>query len=353
MGSALWPSRRRGRNAQSVAPGREAVIQHGGISGMKQPTPAAATLLHDRNTTLHTLRTADALLLWTPRMVDVALTKFPGVSDIADLADSAAFHAACEEGNRIFSYSVASWAPPFARTSLADGKLAQLYVERQVRAALSDLRLNPQSVRHILPDAAGMVRSFWASLAPGYRAGIVVGDKLVSWGWEAYLARRLTPMVAGAIGRGLNWAWSAQPMDDERDDFDTTQPEDRWEGHLRHALVRALDQIITDGILRDAYFALAYSEEAMGEVAASLGVNYHYLHTRLMVPLCQRIAKAADRPMQGHVRICLELRAALAEVLPMTVFTDRYAASLPLPPKIETLPQQNPVSDSNSPTDCQ
>lgn len=130
-------------------------------------------------------------------------------------------------------------------------------------------------------------------------------------------------------------------MDDERDDFDTTQ-------HLRHALVRALDDLLTDDILRDAYFDLAYSDHPMGQVAASLRVTYHYLHTRLLAPLCRRIAKAADRPMQGHVRICVELRAALAELLPMTDFSDRCAASLPLPREIETLPQQNPDFGSNS-----
>ena len=320
---------------------------------MKQPTPAAATLLHARSITLHTLRAANALLLWTPRMVDVALTRFAGVSDIADLADSAAFHAACEEGNRIFSYPVASWSPPLARLALSDGRLAQLYVERQVRAALSDLRVSPQSVRQFIPDAEGMVRSFWASLAPGYRAGIVVGDELISWGWEAYLARRLTPMVAACIGRGLNWAWSTRTMDDEREKIDTAQPEDRWEGHLRHELVKALDDLLTDDLLRDAYYDLAYSEQPMGQVSTSLGVTYHYLHTRLLAPLCRRIARAADRQMQGHVRICFELRAALAEVLPINAFTDRYPAHLTLPPEITTLPDQKSDSDLKSQNNCQ
>lgn len=66
--------------------------------------------------------------------------------------------------------------------------------------------MTTQSVRQFLPDAEGMVRSFWASLAPDYRAGIVVANELECWDSEAYRSRRLTPMVAGAIGRALNWA---------------------------------------------------------------------------------------------------------------------------------------------------
>ena len=127
---------------------------------MQKHTLAAATLLHARTTTFNTLRAANAHLLWTPRMVDVAVTRYPGVSDIADIADSTDFHRACAEANKIFGYPIASWAPPLARTALRDGKLAQLYVERQIRAALDHLRVNPQGVRQFLPDAEGMVRNY-------------------------------------------------------------------------------------------------------------------------------------------------------------------------------------------------
>jgi hypothetical protein len=287
-------------------------------------------------------------------MCDTALNCFPGVSEIAVLADSPAFHIACEEANRIFRYPIESWAPPLARTALSNSELSQLYIDRQVRAALAGFRLDASSVGQVLSDAAGMVLTFWAELAPGYEVGAMIGDEAITWGWEAYLARRLTPMIAGAIGRGLYWSWSTRPfINEEREKISAKQPLDRWEGHLRSALIDALDELLTDDLLRNAFFALAYSEEPMGQIAASLGLSYHYLHTRLLAPLCKRIAKAADRSMQGHVRICGELRAAIAEVLTITDFTTRYATPLTVPAESEAPQKQNADFDSISSTDCQ
>jgi len=263
-------------------------------------------------------------------MVDSAINHFPNRTEIADLADSLDFHVACERDNELFAYPVVSWAPPLARTALSNPALSQLYVNRQVRAALSGLRLDPRSLPQLLPDVAGIVRMFWSELSPGFRPGTIIGGEVESWGYEAYLAKRLTPMVTSAVGRGLRWSWSTCPIiDEERERFPAKQSVDRWEGHLRFVLVEALDALIDDELLHNAYFALAYGEEPMREIACSLGVSYHYLHTRLLQPLCVRITKAAELPMKGHVRICGELRAALAEVLPIDEFEARYRPDRP------------------------
>ncbi|MEP6670203.1 MAG: hypothetical protein ABJF10_13665 [Chthoniobacter sp.] len=287
-------------------------------------------------------------------MVDTALNLFPGTTDVAALADSAGFHAACKETNKLFRYPIESWEPPLARLALSDTRLSGLYVDRQVRAALADLKVDPNSLRQLLPDVAGMVLTFWAELAPGYEVGTIIGDDVVTWGYEAYLARRLTPMVAHGVARGLRWSWSTRPIiDEDREKIAAKRPVDRWEGHLRCALTEALDSLITDESLYNAYFALAFSEEPMGEVAINLGMTYHLLHSRLIQPLCVRIARAADEAMNGHVRICTELRAALAEVFPLDAFVARYHSQVMPEPANQILPKENATPRSNSEKDSQ
>ena len=292
---------------------------------MKNPTPSAAERLHDRYTTFATLRAAGAHLLWLPRSVDTALNLFPGVTDISALADSGEFHRCCERDNQRFAYPVTSWAPPLARLALSHGRLAQLYIDRQLRTAARSLKWESHLLQEILPDAQSMTQGIWAELVPRFRPGVVVGGKLTTWGYEAFLARWLTPMVTDALARTTQWSWARRALPyHEWNNIPSQMPEDRWAGHLRTALLNALDHLLIDDVLADVYYALAYTEEPMREVAASVGLSYHLLHTRILDPLCAAILEAASAPMRGHVRIRRELRTALAEVLPIDEFEARY-----------------------------
>jgi hypothetical protein len=147
-------------------------------------------------------------------------------------------------------------------------------------------------------------------------------------------------MAATAIAQALRWSWVTDAAEDEGSKVAGEAREDRWEGTLGAALVKALDDLLTDEDLKNAYFHLAYTQEPMGEIAISMGLSYHLLHARLMTPLCFRIAQAAGRAMDGHVRFCAELRTALAEVLPITEFTARYLSPAERQPEFEVCPQE-------------
>ena len=271
-------------------------------------------------------------------MTDVALNHYPGTIEIADLADSPEFHAACQKANQLFPYPITSWTPPLARKALSDTRLSQLYLERQVRAATA--RLKVEALPHEwIPDFQSTVQTFWGELAVGYRPGTIIDGELVTWGYEAYMAVRLTPMVASTIASALRWSRLTRSTEEEGATITVEIEEDRWEGLLHTALVTALDELLTDEDLRAAYFDLAYTETSMGEIASSTGLSYHLLHARLLAPLCRRLAKAASREMNGHVRFCTGLRTALAEVLPVTDFAIRYPIPAPHESEPVCLPQ--------------
>ena len=270
-------------------------------------------------------------------MTDATLNNFPGLLDIAEVADSQEFHGICERANRLFPYPIHSWAPPLAREALSHTRLAQLYLDRQANAATARLRSGILPIR-LVPDVHGTIQCFWNELADDYRPGTVVGGNLITWGYEAYLATRLTPMATTAIAQALRWSWVTDTIEEEGLKVAGEAREDRWEGTLGAALVKALDELFIDEDLKTAYFHLAYSEEPMREIAISMGLSYHLLHARLMTPLCFRIAQAAGRAMNDHVRFCGELRAALAEVLPMTEFTARYLSPAEHKPEFEEFP---------------
>jgi hypothetical protein len=292
---------------------------------MKNPMPSAAERLHDRSITFETLRAAGAHLLWLPRSVDTALNHFPGVTDISALADSAEFHRCCERDNQLFAYPVASWAPPLARLALSHGRLAELYIDRQLRSAARTLKWESNYLQEILLDARSMTQTFWAELAPKFQPGVVVAGKLTTWGYESFLSRWLSPMVTHALARTTQWSWARRSLlDFEWNAIATQTPRDRWAGHLRSALMNALDRLLTDDVMVSVYYSLAYTEEPMRAAAASVGLSYHLLHTRLLDPLCAAILEAASAPLRGHVRIRRELRTALAEVLSMDEFEARY-----------------------------
>jgi hypothetical protein len=297
-----------------------------GICRMIKHTSTAATrLLHHRNTTWHTIRESGAHLLWLPRMVDSALNHFPGVTNIAALADSAAFHDFCKRDNDRFPYPIESWVLPMAREALSSTRLAQIYVRRQLASAVELQNLTGKLPTEIIPDLLSAVQSFWAKFAESYRPGKIVGDECKTWGYEAFLAAWLTPTIRNAIDRALRWSWSSLPLPDEDSAAIVAKSPSRdWEGTLRAALIAGLDDLITDNDLHAAYRQLAYEPTPMRKIAAGVGLTYHILHARLLQPLCARILREADGAAQGHVRFGRELREALAEVLPIHDFERRY-----------------------------
>ncbi len=293
---------------------------------MQQHKPNAAERLAGRNITWKTLRDGGAHALWLPRMIDVAITNFPGVTILSDLTQSEAFHRDCQTANEIFGYPITFWEPPMAQIALLDNCLAALYISRQLCAVAKLLKLKSKQLVESVPDASALIQSRWITLSANYRSGEIVGDRLITWGFEAYLSRWLTPTVANEFGRALRWEWAKCSLLDEKEVSAPENVEGR-DGDLRAALLRGLDELVTTDIFRMAFLWFAYSDEPIAVAASRLGISTHLFHRRFLQPLCQLISGATGRQLNRRVRICPKLRSAFREVLPLSEFNARYRRS--------------------------
>jgi hypothetical protein len=264
-------------------------------------------------------------------MIDVAVNYFPATTDIRRLTESPSFHSACADAFREHGSPVKDWSPPFAAMALQTTEVAAMYMNSQVRRIAKAMKVTPELLRERAPDADFVIRVLWLGLTRKYRAGQIEAGKLQTWGYEAFLARRLPYLAKEEFCQAFRHYRQHSPPAEEWKEPEWTPPVVDDAGTcLRTALLAALDVLLVDPWRITAYEAFAYGRDPMGCIPWPTGGSYYLFQTQVFQPLCQAIAKAREQKLEHAVRFGPDVRLALSEMLPLSEFAARYRY-LPLP----------------------
>ena len=266
------------------------------------------------------------------------MSAVPNAESIAQICAAPEFSAECEA--HPYPYEGIIITSALALDSLGDASrpLFSRYIQAQFRRLSGYCFFRDEQERL---DARELLEDTFYALLPRYQVGEMTSDHgAVSWGWEAFLARRLVWSVGSQLrtrGHRIHDDLDSEACRGVMDEAaDPVRLADL--AAVRELVARVLSAQITTPLAESTYRDLVFGAKSYKEIAAGLGCSLGTIGHRVSVPLMEELQKLLRAEGFGRVGkpSFRRLRQPLAQSFPEETFEVLMSTRLPNPPTATT-----------------
>jgi DNA-directed RNA polymerase specialized sigma24 family protein len=274
-----------------------------------------------------------AQLSWLPRMLDAGMNTVPHAESVEQICAAPEFSAECQ--GHPYQYEGITITPSLALDALGDARrpLFSRYIQAQFRRLSGYCFFRNEQERL---DARELLEDTFYALLPGYEVGEMTRDRgAVSWGWEAFLAKRLVWSVGSQLrtrGHRVHDDLDSEACRGVMDE--AADPVRRADlAAVRELVGRVLSAQITTPLAESTYRGLVFGAKSYKEIAAELGCSLGTIGHRVGMPLIEKLQERLEAEGFGRAGKASfrRIRGPLAQAIPEDIFTALMSARPPNP----------------------